>query len=294
MSSDTVRGEAQSEAQVSPEKKVLSSPMRRWLGGAMQVVGGLGMALTGLAILSLPFVAFVGGRAAASNLRSSAESVGAVAASADEFRSALVKGDEALRSASQSLETVSSSLTGSDLVLASVEELLGEELPLTLEKTQTSLVAAEAGAAAMDGVLRGLSLLGLDYDPQQPLDESLAETAASLEPLPSSLEKTASDLGKTRTDLDSVAEDLDRLGKDLESLAEELDTTAEGLEDRGDELNSLARRLGAWANWAGAAAWLGALVAGLLLIWSLLVNLVLLTVGAGLREGWLPPQAKLD
>ena len=260
-------------------------PARPYFGFLLQLVGALGLLLSILAAIALPLAGARAGRFGADALSAGAETARQLALTVRTSRASIEAAASGLTNASQALNTVEQGLTNSDPLLGSVGELLGEELPVTIETTRAALIGAQGGAAAMDRVLRSLAFLGLEYDPEQPLDESMAETADSLEPLPDSLRGVEGDLAASREDLDAVRADLDELADDLQQLGEELGAMAASLEGyagdltrAGQGLERASQRAPTVGRWVGG---LGAVIA-LGLAASQYVTIV---VGGLLRRG---------
>ncbi len=287
-----LNSKTEASAETPASREAGGATIGRWLGGLMQIFGGGGIALTAACVLLLPFAAVWGGGAASDRLEASAAMVRRLGETTGNTRQVLISGEESLRSAAQTLRTVRSSIVGAEPLLEDTSDLLGDELPASIESVQSSLLAAEEGARAMDRVLRGLRLLGLDYDPEQALDESLAVTAGSLDSLPDSLRTTSESLDRSRRDLGLVRQDLGLLAANLEGLAEELSGTVDGLADQEQELNLLAQKLEQGAERAGRTIWLGAMAVAVALVWLLLVNVAMLLVGGRLRValGVTPPE----
>jgi len=144
-------------------------------------------------------------------------------------RSSLVTTDNALNVVVNSLEDTSASIveveevllstgqTVNDLipVVESVTVLLQEDIPTTIDATQEALIAAQASAEVIDGVLRAVSnlpFMGDVYNPEVPLGEALLNISDSLDPIP----EKASDIGD---ELESNQGNLDTLNQDLIDLA---------------------------------------------------------------------------
>jgi hypothetical protein len=259
------------------------------LGGLMQAAGVIGLVVSLLLGLAAPVLGWRLGQRASQQLAAAAATSRSLATTFNHTHSSLASGAASLTSAGQALETVELSAINLEPLLESVGTLLGDELPGTIRTTQSALTAAEQGAAAMDRVLRGLAFFGLEYNPSQPLDESLAQTAESLSPLPQALALVEGDLRRSQADVQLLTADIALLVTDLDELAQDLETTADGLETYSDVLDQLAESLDVWA---GRSLWLGPVigVAGLLVgAWSALVQLALIEVGKGLSMGRLPP-----
>lgn len=252
---------------------------RSAIGRLLQAVAVVGL-LIGLVVAMLgPLVAVRGSRrlreglvAASATAEGLAETVGA---SERSLRSA----GASLEAARQGMQSVEGSLEGSDPLLGSLSDLLGDELVSTLETTQASLKSAEQGAAAMDQVLRGLRFLGLEYDPNQPLDRSLAEAAASLEPVPPALEKVESELGETRVDLKGIRVELRALDRELERLSKDLEATADSLGKQAATLERAAGRLDRWAERSSLLGWIAAAGSSIFGLWLCVLHLMMFEGG---------------
>jgi hypothetical protein len=264
----------------SEKRRRLPGVPGRWLQLAAVVGVILSLAIT----LVLPAASLWAGarlklglESASSGLESAAGGVNLAAANLDSSIIALGSASQALRSANQSLRSI-------DPLLDSLSELLADDLPATIETTQKALVSAEDGAAAMDRVLRGLRLLGLNYNPELPLDQSLAQTAASLEGLPDSLRQTEQDLGDGQQDLVNLAVDLSSLGRDLDKFSDDLGETAIEMEELGQVMLGAAGTLQLWSGRITWLRWLVAAAALLFGLWLLALNVNMWMVGSMVRR----------
>jgi hypothetical protein len=166
-----------------------------------------------------------------------------------------------------------------DPLLNSVGSLLADELPQSIEATQHALISAQDGAAAMDRVLRGLRLLGLDYDPELPLDQSLAQTADSLDGLPEALRQTEQDLSQSQDDLTQMGDDLALLAKNLDAFSNDLDDIVTEIQGVTENLENTSVLIGNWSDRLPSLRWLLAGVSFLLGLWFAVLHLNLWVVG---------------
>lgn len=283
-----LEAEGQMEVKTEPATARIDEatlPARPLLGFLLQLVGALGLLLSLLTAIALPLGGARAGRLVQDAMSAGAETSRQLALTVRTSRASIKAAASGLENASQALNTVEQGLVNSDPLLESTGELLGEELPITIETTRAALISAQGGAAAMDRVLRGLAFLGLEYDPEQPLDQSMGETADSLEPLPATLRGVESDLSASREDLDAVRADLDDLGRDSQQLAEELSTMAASLEGYAGDLTRAAQRLERGSQRAPMVGrWYGGLGAVLALFFAA-SQYATLVVGGLLRRG---------
>lgn len=257
----------------------------RWFGSLVSLFGGVGLVVSLLLLLLGPLLSIRLGVWAESQLGSMAATARSLAATSRSSRSALSAGAASLHSARDTLLTVEDSLQNVDPLLTSVRGLLGEDLPATIDATETALLSAQQGAAAMDRVMRGLRLFGLDYNPELPLDQSLAATAEGLAPLPASLQAVEASLVTSQQDLTGVRNDLTGVASDLDDLAVEMDRTADSLSGYAGQLESGAEAMDDLSTRARLYGWLLAALALLGSAWLAALNYVMMVNGRILRNG---------
>lgn len=131
---------------------------------------------------------------------------------------------------SDALRATQGSLAETEPLLGSLTLLMGEDLPATIEDTRASLISAQAGAKAIDQVLRGLStfglLTGVHYDPEEPLDVAMAHAADGLQDLPATLRSTSQGLEESHESLAELMPHLSGMSDELGSMADELASLA--------------------------------------------------------------------
>ncbi len=138
---------------------------------------------------------------------------------------------EVLFTAGGSLDAVSDTAAESTGSLEALADFLDGDLVTNIEAIQGTMPAAIQAAGAIDSTLRALSLLGVDYDPEQPFDEALMAIDAALEGLPGQLSAQA---GAVR-DLVPSAE---RFSADAATIAASMTAMGEDLEQSGELLES--------------------------------------------------------
>ena len=111
----------------------------------------------------------------------------------------------------ESIETASRStvrtLTSVGALLEETTEVAGEGVADSLESAVETLPGLISTGRVIDNTMRALSFVGVDYDPDRPLDESLADLEASLAPLPDQIRDQVALLEDVQTDLEDIAED---------------------------------------------------------------------------------------
>lgn len=264
----------------------------RW-GGAVQAAGVVTVLICSLAVILGPFVITRLARRSRQLLGVVSGDVGSTADSLGRVAAALQEGEQLLETAAESIGGLEETLGEAEPVLSSTADLLSETAPQLIEETQQALSAAEEGAAAVDQVLRTLDVIGfltgIEYDPEQSLDEGIADAAASLDPLKNSL----SGVG---TDLEGLEGELPEVQQSLQALSENLNSTSGQLEDQAAALTQLAERLGDFEKHlirSRAEVWPAA--AALIVIWELIWLLLGISQSALIYlGGWMRRRAGSD
>lgn len=111
----------------------------------------------------------------------------------------------------ESIETASRStvrtLSSVGAVLEETTELAGEGVADSLEAAVDTLPGLISTGRVIDNTMQALSFVGVDYDPDVPLDESLSDLEASLAPLPDQIRDQVALLEDVQTDLEDIADD---------------------------------------------------------------------------------------
>lgn len=151
---------------------------------------------------------------------------------------------QTMQTTSDSMVEIETGVDDLDGLLQSVGDFLSDEAPETIESARAAILSTQEGARAMDRVLRGLAsvsfLTGVEYDPEQPLDASLAEVAESLSPLPDSLRQVSGDLEDVQSNLDQLQEAMIAMQADLSGLRVELENTSGSLRQNAESAGHLA------------------------------------------------------
>lgn len=118
----------------------------------------------------------------------------------------------------ESIETASRStvrtLTSVGEVLEETTEVAGEGVADSLDTAVDTLPGLISTGRVIDNTMRALSFAGVDYDPDLPLDESLADLEASLAPLPDQIREQVELLEDVEADLQDIADD----GRELSAV----------------------------------------------------------------------------
>lgn len=135
--------------------------------------------------------------------------------------------DEGLATAADSIEGAAVGVDTAAGRLEDVADFLDGELQANIEAIHGSMPAAIQAASAIDATLRALSLLGVDYDPEEPFDVSLMAVEAALADLPGQLGAQAEAIRALVPVSREFAGDAATMAESFSSLAVELATSKE-------------------------------------------------------------------
>jgi hypothetical protein len=132
----------------------------------------------------------------------------------------------------ETIESIENATRSTVRTLRSVGEVLGETASLaegevvdSLESAVDTLPGLISTGRIIDRTMRALSFVGVDYDPDLPLDVALAELQSSLAPLPDQVRRQVELLAEVQSDIDEIADDARELtGVLFETRLDMLDT----------------------------------------------------------------------
>lgn len=190
-------------------------PIPTWLARTW-MIGGIVGAITALVASVLAWVVL--GATADASVRSIElasevlDSVGGTVVSVD---GVLDDVSDGLRTTQQSLADASVTLTQLSALTSNLAELVGEDVPASLDAVRASLLPIQTTAGLLDGALTALSFVGVDYDPEVPLDEAIDELDTQLAEIPERLRAQA-------PLIDAAADSISEFGGDTLTIAQEL------------------------------------------------------------------------
>ena len=111
------------------------------------------------------------------------------------------------------VETTAKAINSTNPMVDEIGRLMREDLPETIQATQTSLLTAQQSAATIDTVLRamsGIPLIGpsIGYDPEVSLSDALGQVAQNLDDLPDAFFGIQENLQNTQDNLQTFEADL--------------------------------------------------------------------------------------
>jgi chromosome segregation ATPase len=122
----------------------------------------------------------------------------------DQTADAIESIESATRSAVRTTESVAD-------IISETAELAGGDIADGIDSAIETLPALISTSRVIDRTMRALSLVGVDYDPESPLDEALTDLETSLAPIPGQIRAQSELLREVDGDLAGIAEDGRRL-----------------------------------------------------------------------------------
>lgn len=240
-----------------------------------------------ISLVGLVVVGFAGARAQAALQRQLTVVDNALAATSDGLtiaETSLGAAQRTVGNLSSVVGNVAQAVSDTEPGLVALQDLLGESLPETIASTQVALDGAAETAAIVDGVLSALSLFGVRYNPEVPLNVAIDRVSRSLAAVPPALDTVATGLGTTTTNLSSIASDLTEVEAGLQTIAADLSDAAGVIDQYQAVVSDLQAEVASVRATAPGWLWLTRGGASLLLIWLGLAQLGLLTQGWHLLE----------
>lgn len=188
----------------------------------------------------------------------------------------------------ETVQTFSEAITDTMPLLETIGSVVGEDLPATIQSTQTSLNSAQQSARVIDGVLSTITAIPLfpgdPYRPEVPLYVALGEVSRSLNGLPSSfrgmqdnLTRSGANLATARADIQRVRGEVVRVKNNLKQAQDILKQYRQTALTLGNQLESFRLAIPAMMRWAS-------LFLSLFWLWLATAQLGLLTQGLELSR----------
>ena len=181
------------------------------------------------------------------------------------------------------LQTTGKAIRDTNPIVVEISELVSDELPDAIIKTQTALISAQASARLIESTLTIISnipLLPIEaYNPPVPLDVALGEVVTSLEPLPESLSAMEATLNTSRGNLIMIEAEFNIMARHINDINTSLSdartviTQYQGvISTLHQQITTLRSNLPTWMNMATWFITVG-------LVWLALTQLGLLAQG---------------
>jgi hypothetical protein len=270
-------------SQVGAPKSGKLSVIKRILGICLMAFSALGLVIS---LLGLLLVCRFSGQVTSS--AGAAVDVAVVALTStkqniDLASRGLVQAQVALGATQGFMGSADSGLENTSTMLGSMSDIMADDLPGIIEKTQRSLSAAEEGAAVIEQLLYGLNtisvLTGQTYAPEVSLTEGFAGISESLDTLPETLAELDESLSAAQENLDGIRTSVALLPAPLDETATILGEVQTSLDSYSGVLDELAQKVGnlqqSLPNWARSIV----IALYILLIWLAISQIGLLWQG---------------
>lgn len=126
--------------------------------------------------------------------------------------------------------------------LSDTAEALEGSIPDRVSSVEQALPELIASTSVLEPTLRSLSFLGVEYDPEVPLNRTLRQLRRSLRPLPGELRASGERLASLSGDTAMLASQLNELALTVDAIADDL-AEAEALFSEQAEAAEAAREL---------------------------------------------------
>jgi ABC-type transporter Mla subunit MlaD len=172
---------------------------------------------------------------------------------------------------------LSQTLENTNQVIDSASIFIGDNLISTITNTQVALESAQASAKVIDNILTAISripLIGIDYNPELPLNVALGDVSSSLDPLPEILTSFQKNLKTTTSNLTLFTGQISSLDQNIASISKNMEQAHVTISDYRNQLTSLISLADNAKNhlrtWVYATTW----VLTVIILWILLSQLV--------------------
>jgi ABC-type transporter Mla subunit MlaD len=202
---------------------------------------------------------------------------------------ALAAAEDVLQGSQESIATllaatqsIASALRDGQPTLNSVNRLLTQEFPQTLDSMQTAINSASQASTAADDFLREISripLLNLNYQPDVPLSESIAGIGRTLRDLPAKLNEIGAGLQQLNGSLAVIAAQVDGLGVTIRQIDTSLRDLPSVLRDYQRQLARVLPTLQSIQTGADQIITLFVAALTFILLWIIAVQIIVLVIG---------------
>ncbi|MFZ2095521.1 MAG: hypothetical protein WAV05_02675 [Anaerolineales bacterium] len=177
---------------------------------------------------------------------------------------------------------LSQTIQSTNLFISDAGTFVGDNLISTITNTQAALDSAQASAKVIDNILTTMSripLIGIDYNPEVPLNIALGDVSSSLDPLPEVLQNFQSNLNATYLNLQVFTVQISTLDQNITSITNNMEQAQVTIADYRTQLTSLISWVDAVKNslptWMSTITW----VVTIIIIWLLLIQISIFLQG---------------
>lgn len=276
--------------------------LRRILGVLVMIAGVLGLLLSVAGLVGLWMVKPVIVSTATSTIDTLTTSISTSQNVMEVTQQALGATVDSVDALSVMLGSIATSVQDTAPVIESVNILMGENLPATLESANDSIKSAQQAAIVLDSSVRSLeafqfAMSGVPlvsafvqqptqtYNPEKPLAESLGEVAAELESLHPLFIQMSTDLDKADDNLVTIQTSLTTMSTSIQLISQSLGEYEAMIAQSQSSMGELAPMLTNVQNNLEPIVNGAALVLTLFLLWLLAIQIVIFSQGWELYQG---------
>lgn len=232
-----------------------------------------------------------------------------VSATLEQTQATLIAVNATLSTASQTTDSLSETLYDTQPLLEGITSVIAEQAPQNIEAVQSAIPNIAAVGGVVDDALTTLSTfgvsqtipipfnpitldfdLGIDYQPVEPFDQSLAAIGTSLDGLPEQLRSLRSDLEVATVNLGTIGADIETASGDLDAINAQVAAFIPLLDDYLSILDQIGITLTQMRNQVAANLSTIKLIGTILPLALALTQLAPLYVGWELLTGKREPQ----
>lgn len=169
------------------------------------------------------------------------DSMDTVSATLEQTKATIAEANKAVETAASLTKNLSTTVTNTGPVMESMTKVVSEDVPNNIEAIQTAIPNVASVAGVVDNAMTRLSNfgisreipipfnpitlefdLGIDYEPEEPFDESILALGDSLEGMPEELRALQGDLERLTSDMENVSADILAASDNLTAVNEQV------------------------------------------------------------------------
>ncbi len=168
------------------------------------------------------------------------DTLGTVSMTLEQTKATIAEANNALDTASEATVNLSKTLDDMQPLMESSTKVVAEDVPGSIEAIQDAMPNVIQVAGVVDDALTRLSNfgikqtipipfnpitlefdLGIDYDPEEPFDDTISALGDSMEGMPEELRSLQGDLETISADLALLSENIETIAGDIEAIDQE-------------------------------------------------------------------------
>jgi ABC-type transporter Mla subunit MlaD len=207
--------------------------LRRLAGFILLIVGLAGIAIAIGGFMVTDQVVDAVGATLDSTLTVTSDSLGTVEDTLSLAQTTIGDVNASLDTVEETADSLAKTLSDTEPMLNQVTQIVSEDAPESIESVQAAIPNVAEVAGVIDDTLITLNNfeideeflgfefkydLGIDYEPEEPFDETVTELGESLDGLPEQLRSLEDGLADTSANLSTVSENITMIADDLNTI----------------------------------------------------------------------------